>query len=65
MPYEKNKTAYQDDEWFVRQRNILDVRNWNRDLGIHKHDNKTLDLLAKDSTFVLVYPHHQRRGTTK
>ena len=32
MPYEKNKTAYQDDEWFVRQRNMLDVRTWNRDL---------------------------------
>jgi len=33
MPYEKNKTVYQDDEWFEReQRNVLDVRNWNRDL---------------------------------
>ena len=33
MPYEKNKTAYQDEEWFEReQRNMLDVRNWNRDL---------------------------------
>ena len=33
MPYEKNKTAYQDEEWFEReQRNVLDVRNWNRDL---------------------------------
>ena len=33
MQYEKNKTAYQDEEWFEReQRNVLDVRNWNRDL---------------------------------
>ena len=33
MPYEKNKTSYQDEEWFEReQRNVLDVRNWNRDL---------------------------------
>ena len=33
MPYEKNKTAYQDEEWFEReQRNVLDVRNWNRAL---------------------------------
>ena len=33
MPYEKNKTAFQNDEWFEReQRNVLDVRNWNRDL---------------------------------
>ncbi len=31
--YEKNKTSYQDEEWFEReQRNVLDVRNWNRDL---------------------------------
>ena len=33
MPYEKNKTVYQDDEWFEReQRNILDVNRWNRQL---------------------------------
>ena len=33
MPYEKNKTAYQDEEWFEsEQRNVLDVLNWNRDL---------------------------------
>ena len=33
MPYEKKKTAYQDEEWFEREkRNVLDVRNWNRDL---------------------------------
>ena len=33
MPYEKNNTTYQDEEWFEReQRNVLDVRNWNRDL---------------------------------
>ncbi len=33
MPYEKKKTSYQDEEWFEReQRNVLDVRNWNRDL---------------------------------
>ena len=32
MKYEKNETAYQDDEWFARQRNMLDVRTWNRDL---------------------------------
>ena len=33
MPYEKNHAAFQDDEWFERERrNILDVRNWNRDV---------------------------------
>ena len=33
MPYEKNHAAFQDDEWFERERrNILNVRNWNRDL---------------------------------
>ena len=33
MRYEKNKTAYQDEEWFEKEeRNVLDVRNWNRDL---------------------------------
>tara|TARA_Y100000589_G_C26855199_1_gene507611 strand:+ start:275 stop:391 length:117 start_codon:yes stop_codon:yes gene_type:complete len=32
MKYEKNKAAYQDDSWFERERNVLDVRNWNRDL---------------------------------
>ena len=32
MKYEKNQTAYQDDEWFARQRNMLDVQTWNRDL---------------------------------
>ena len=33
MPYEKNKAAYQDEEWFEKeQRNVLDVRNWDRDL---------------------------------
>ena len=33
MPHEKNKDAYQDDAYFERERrNILDVRNWNRDL---------------------------------
>ena len=33
MPYEKNKTSYQDEQWFEReQRNVLDVHNWNRDL---------------------------------
>ena len=33
MPYEKNKIAYQDEEWFEReQRNIHDVNRWNRQL---------------------------------
>ena len=32
MKYEKNKAAYQDDSWFERERNVLDVRNWNRNL---------------------------------
>ncbi len=31
MPYKKNH-AYQDNEWFAKQRNMLDVRTWNRDL---------------------------------
>ena len=46
MPYEKNKTAYQDEEWFEReQRNVLDVRNWNRDLM-----GQTFDYGLKDIT---------------
>tara|TARA_B100000214_G_scaffold107531_1_gene75740 strand:+ start:74 stop:382 length:309 start_codon:yes stop_codon:yes gene_type:complete len=33
MPYEKNKAVYQDGAYFERERrNILDVRDWNRDL---------------------------------
>ena len=33
MPYEKNKSAYQDDAYFERERrNILEARNWNKDL---------------------------------
>jgi len=33
MLYEKNKTAYQEEEWFKReQSNILDVNRWNRQL---------------------------------
>ena len=45
MKYEKNKAAYQDDSWFERERNVLDVRNWNRDLMGQTfyqtcHDNK-------------------------
>ena len=33
MPYEKNKTVYQDDKWFEReQKNILDGNRWNRQL---------------------------------
>ena len=33
MPYAKNKTAFQNDEWFEReQRNILDGNRWNRQL---------------------------------
>ena len=46
MPYEKNKTSYQDEEWFEReQRNVLDVRNWNRDLM-----GQTFDYGLKDIT---------------
>ena len=34
MPYEKNKTAYQDDEWFAREQiNILDMNRQNRQLS--------------------------------
>tara|TARA_Y100001968_G_scaffold326806_1_gene370591 strand:+ start:438 stop:623 length:186 start_codon:yes stop_codon:yes gene_type:complete len=45
MKYEKNKSAYQDAAWFERERNVLDVRNWNRDLMGQTfyqtcHDNK-------------------------
>ena len=33
MPYEKDKSAYQDDAHCERERrNIIDVRTWNRDL---------------------------------
>ena len=46
MPYEKNKTAYQDEEWLEReQRNILDVNRWNRQLL-----GKTFDYVLKDIT---------------
>ena len=46
MPYEKNKTTYQDDSYFERERkNILDVRNWNRDLM-----GQTFDYGLKDIT---------------
>ena len=48
MPYEKNKTAYKDEEWFEReQRNILDVNRCNRQLLVQTFysicgDNKNL-----------------------
>ena len=46
MPYEKNKTAYQDEEWLEReQRNILDVNRWNRQLL-----EQTFDYGLKDIT---------------
>ena len=32
MKYEINKAAVQDDSQFEQERNVLDVRNWNRDL---------------------------------
>ncbi len=60
MPYEKNKTAYQDEEWFEReQRNVLDVRNWNRDLmgqtfyqTCHDNKNKYRTIQFKWNPFV-------------
>ena len=60
MPYEKNKTVYQDDEWFEReQRNVLDVRNWNRDLmgqtfyqTCHDNKNKYRTIQFKWNPFV-------------
>ena len=46
MPYEKNKTAYQDDAYFERERrNILDVKRWNRQLL-----EQTFDYGLKDIT---------------
>ena len=46
MPYEKNKIAFQDEEWFAReQRNILDVNRWNRQLL-----GQTFDYGLKDIT---------------
>ena len=41
MKYEKNKAAYQDDSWFERERNVLDVRNWNGDLIGQKFENRS------------------------
>ena len=60
MQYEKNKTAYQDDAWFERdQRNVLDVRNWNRDLMgqtfyqiCHNNRNKQRTIQFKWNSFV-------------
>ena len=59
MPYEKNKTAFQDDEWFARERNIIDVRNWNRDLMgqtfyqiCHNNKNKYRTIQFKWNPFV-------------
>ena len=60
MPYEKNKTAYQDEELFEReQRNVLDVRNWNRDLMgqtfyqiCHNNKNKYRTIQFKWNPFV-------------
>ena len=60
MPYEKNKAAYQDEEWFEReQRNVLDVRNWNRDLMgqtfyqiCHNNKNKYRTIQFKWNPFV-------------
>ena len=60
MPYEKNKFAYQDQEWFEReQRNVLDVRNWNRDLmgqtfyqTCHDNKNKYRTIQFKWNPFV-------------
>ena len=46
MPYEKNKTAYQDEEWFEReQRNVLKVNRWHRQLL-----GQTFDYGLKDIT---------------
>ena len=60
MPYEKNKTSYKDEEWFEReQRNVLDVRNWNRDLIgqtfcqiCHNNKNKYRTIQFKWNPFV-------------
>ena len=49
MPYEKNKTVYQDDEWFKReQRNILDVNRWNRQLLVQTFDCGLKDITNLD-----------------
>ena len=59
MKYEKNKAAYQDDSWFERERNVLDVRNWNRDLMgqtfyqiCHNNKNKYRTIQFKWNPFV-------------
>ena len=59
MKYEKNKAAYQDDSWFERERNVLDVRNWNRDLmgqtfyqTCHHNKNKYRAIQFKCNPFV-------------
>lgn len=37
MKYEKNKAAYQDDEWFTREkRNIYDINNYHKELMSQK-----------------------------
>ena len=60
MPYEKNHAAFQDDEWFEReQRNVLDVRKWNRDLTVQTfyqicqdNKNKYRTIHFKSNSFV-------------
>ena len=60
MRYEKRKTAYQDEVLFEReQRNMLDVRNWNRDLmgqtfyqTCHNNQNKYRTIQFKWNPFV-------------
>ena len=59
IKYDENKAAYQDNSWFERERNVLDVRNWNRDLmgqtfyqTCHDNKNKYRTIQFKWNPFV-------------
>ena len=59
IKYDENKAAYQDNSWFERERNVLDVLNWNRDLmgqtfyqTCHDNKNKYRTIQLKWNPFV-------------
>tara|TARA_B100000579_G_scaffold378582_1_gene345355 strand:+ start:115 stop:429 length:315 start_codon:yes stop_codon:yes gene_type:complete len=64
MPYEKNHASHQDDECFANQRNMLDVRTWNRDLinqtfykTCHDNKNKYMTIKFKWNPFIESLKH--------
>ena len=65
MPSEKNKSAYQDDAYFERERrNILEARNWNKDLMGQTFDQICQDNKNKYRTIrknLPLFPHQRKR----